>query len=152
MSLPNLSGTGRLTADPELRISPNGVSVTKVSLAFNSRKKTDDGKWIDDQVFYIRGVVFRDQAEHVAESLAKGDLVVVSGRLSTRQWTATDESGAESKQSMPELLIDSIGPSLQFANAKVRKMARTSGTGGVPAEEDPFVTASASPATDNPPF
>jgi single-stranded DNA-binding protein len=51
MSLPTMTGVGRATADPELRFAPSGTPVAKVNLAFNSRKKDQQGNWVDDQVF-----------------------------------------------------------------------------------------------------
>jgi len=154
MSLPTLSGTGRLTADPELRFAPSGTAVCKVNLAFNSRRRNDRGEWEDADVLFVSGTVFKEVAENVAESLRKGDEVVVSGRLKTRSY----ETKEGEKRSVTELVIDSIGPSLRFAQAKVQKMGRSS-SGGAPAPSgDPWASAvpasaGAPPEPDgNPPF
>ncbi len=138
--LPNLFGTGRLTADPELRFIPSGDAVTKVRLAFNSRKKVD-GEWVDGDVLFIDGTVWRQAAENAAESLQRGDEVVVTGRVKTRSWETDDGQ----KRSMPELAIDSIGPSLRTATAKVNRVARSD----APAAADPWVSGG---SDETPPF
>lgn len=117
MSLPTLTGTARLMQDPELRFGASGGAVVKVRLAFNSRKKDpQSGEWKDDASFFIDGKAFGQSAENLAESLSRGMEVVVSGRLKTEQWEKDGE-----KRSAPALLIDSIGPSLRGATAKVSK-------------------------------
>lgn len=142
MSLPTLSGTGRATADAELRIAASGTPVCKVNLAFNSRKKDANGNWVDDQVFFVTATAFKSLAEHVAETVTKGVEVVVTGRLATRQWE--DKEG--NKRSTAELLIDSIGPSLAFATATVTKAPKDGGQQrGTAAANDPW-------ASDEPPF
>lgn len=128
--LPTLSGTARLTADPELRFSPSGVAVVKVGLAFNSRRRNQAGEWEDGDVFFVSGTTFKEHAEHIAESLWRGTEVVVTGRLKTHSW---EDRASGQKRSTPELLIDTIGPSLRFATAKVSKAERpdtVSGRGG----------------------
>jgi single-strand DNA-binding protein len=57
--------------------------------------------------------VWRDQAEHAAESLSKGSRVVVVGRLQQRSWTAEDGSA----RSVPEVVAQELGPSLRWATA-----------------------------------
>lgn len=129
MSLPNLSGVGRLTADPTLRFAASGTAVVEVSLAFNSRKRDQAGNWVDGDTFYVRGKAFKQLAENVAETLVKGMEVNVSGRLLTEQWQ--DKNSGE-KRSATGLLIDSIGPNLAYATAAVTK---TSNGGGSRASE-----------------
>jgi single-strand DNA-binding protein len=166
MSLPILSGVGRLTEAPELRFTSSGKAVCKVRLAFNSRRKNQQtNEWEDADVYYVDGSVWGEEAEHVAESLDRGHEVFVSGRLKTRQY----ETREGEKRTATDLAIDAIGPTLKYATAKVQKMARASGSGGRSSaprggsNEDPW--ASAAPASgfggrpassgfgdDNPPF
>jgi single-strand DNA-binding protein len=147
MSLPTMSGTGRLTAEPELRFTPAGMAVCKLRFAFNSRKKNDAGEWVDGDVFYIDGTVFKDEAEHVSESLTKGAEVVVTGRIKTRKYTDKDGN----PRSINELMVDSVGPSLKYASAKVAKMQRSNGN----TAEDAWANASPVKTNnfdDEPPF
>ena len=65
-------------------------------------------------------IVWRDQAEHAAESLAKGSRVVVVGRLQQRTWTA--EGG--SARSTLEVVAEELGPSLRWATATTTRTTR----------------------------
>lgn len=146
MALPILSGTARLTADPELRFGPSGTAVAKLNLAFNSRRKNQQtGEWEDGDVLFVGGTLFADQAEAAAEHLLRGAEVAVSGRLKTRQW----ETKEGEKRSTVELLIDSIGPTVRGLSKKSDRAKPTTAKPG----EDPWAT----PATgggfgDEPPF
>jgi single-strand DNA-binding protein len=117
MSLPTVTGVGRLIDAPELRFSASGGAVLKVRLAFNSRKRDESGQWVDDASFFVTGTLFGRAAENAAESLDRAMEVVVTGRLKTESWETRDGE----KRSGPSLLIDSIGPSLRYATAKVTK-------------------------------
>ena len=144
MSLPVVTIEGRMVADPELRFAPSGIAVAKFRLVASSRKKNESGEWVDDRTLWINVTSFKQLAEHVAESLGKGDLVVCTGRLQTDEWTT--ESGE--KRSQTALVADTVGASLQFRTIKhgEGQVARSSGqqandpwaaTGGQ-AEEPPF--------------
>ncbi|MCW6003916.1 single-stranded DNA-binding protein [Micromonospora sp. CPCC 205371] len=150
MSLPIMTGTGRLIEDPELRFTPSGKAVAKVRLAFNSRKKNPQTQeWEDDKAFFINGTVWGQEAENLAESLQRGVEVVVTGRLETRSY----ETREGEKRSVVELQVDSIGPTLKFATAKLQRMSRSSGGGrasggsGGGGFDDPWASSSsATPA------
>ncbi|MEV0090400.1 single-stranded DNA-binding protein [Streptomyces sp. NPDC050738] len=123
--LPTIHGVGRLTADPELRFTPSGKAVCSVSLAFNSRRLNQQTQqWEDADVFYVRGSAWEGLGEHVAETLAKGMEVLVSGEVRTESWEKDGQ-----KHERTGLLIRSIGPSLTFATAVVTKAA-ANGNGG----------------------
>jgi single-strand DNA-binding protein len=123
-----MSGTGRLTEDPSLRYSASGTAVLTVNLAFNARRfDKDQQQWVDGDVFFVRATAFKQLAESAAESLSRGDEVVVTGRLKTEQWD--DRSGGV-KRSATALLLDSIGPNLALATAKVSRVSRSGGSGG----------------------
>jgi single-strand DNA-binding protein len=66
-------------------------------------------------------VVWRDQAEHAAESLTKGSRVVVLGKLQQRTWTAEDGSA----RSTVEVVADELGPSLRWATATTTRTTRS---------------------------
>ncbi len=80
---------GRLTADPELRYTTNGVAVATFTLASDRGRKRDDGSKATD---FINVVAWRARAEFAAQYLTKGRLVVVEGRLESRTYTANDGS------------------------------------------------------------
>jgi single-strand DNA-binding protein len=127
MSLPTISGVGRLTADPELRYAANGTAVATANLAFNERRRDESGNWVDGDVFFVRATAFKTLAENMVETLEKGTEVHVSGRLKTEQWT---DKNSGDKRSAVALILSAIGPNLAFATAKVAKVSRSSDGGG----------------------
>ena len=67
-------------------------------------------------------IVWRDQADHAAQSLSKGGRVVVVGRLQQRSWTAEDGSAG----SVVEVVAEELGPSLRWATATTTGATRSS--------------------------
>lgn len=78
---------GRLTADPEIRYTPDGTAVGRFSLAVQ-RPKRSDGQ--DPGADFIDIVIWRRLAEVVAEHLSKGSLVAVEGRIQVRSYQSQD--------------------------------------------------------------
>ena len=76
---------GNLTADPEIRIMPNGEQVANFSIALNERYKAKDGNIVEN-VEYVRIVLYRRLAEIAWKYLHKGSQVYIEGRLKTRKW------------------------------------------------------------------
>ena len=102
--------TGNLTDDPELRFTPNGVAVANFRLAVDQRVWDTDG-WKDGESSYFRVNVWRDQAEHVSRSLHKGARCVVVGRLKSRSW----ETPEGQRRSAVEVDAEEVGMSMRFA-------------------------------------
>ncbi|MFI1196873.1 single-stranded DNA-binding protein [Micromonospora sp. NPDC020750] len=118
---------GNLTDDPELRFTPSGAAVAKFRVASTPRfMDKASGEWKDGEPLFLACTVWRQAAEHVAESLQRGARVIVSGRLRQRSY----ETREGEKRTVIELEVDEIGPSLRYATAKVQKMSRSSGGGG----------------------
>jgi len=80
---------GNLGRDPEFKFSQNGVAVAKFSLAVTERIN-DNGSWKDGSTTWYSVVCFRQLAEGVAETLRKGDRVVVAGKVKQRSYTRED--------------------------------------------------------------
>lgn len=78
---------GRLTRDPEMRITPSGVAITRFTLAVNRSFKDASGEQKAD---FINIVAFRKQAENVANYVKKGSLVGVDGRIQTGSYEGQD--------------------------------------------------------------
>lgn len=78
---------GRLTKDPDLRYTPNGVAVATFTLAVNRTFTNQQGEREAD---FINCVIWRKQAENVANFLKKGSLAGVDGRLQTRNYEGQD--------------------------------------------------------------
>jgi single-strand DNA-binding protein len=83
-----------------------------------------DGEWRDGDTSFLRVNVWRSQAEHLADSLSKGDRVMVTGRLRQRSWETPDGD----KRSVTEVEADEVGASLKWATAKVER-AQSRGNG-----------------------
>ena len=118
---------GNLTDDPELRFTPSGAAVAKFRIASTPRTlDRQSGEWKDGEPLFLACNIWRDAAEHVAESLTRGSRVIVQGRLRQRSY----ETREGEKRTVYELEVDEIGPSLRYATAKVQKMSRSGGSGG----------------------
>ncbi|WP_405931009.1 single-stranded DNA-binding protein [Streptomyces sp. NBC_00827] len=123
---------GNLAADPELRFTPSGAALVKFSVASTPRRYDKaSGQWQDGTAMFLRCTAWRDLAQHIAESLTKGTRVVVTGRLRQHNWK-TDQG---ENRSMLGLEVDDIGPSLQFATAKVERVQRNGATNSGPAND-----------------
>jgi single-strand DNA-binding protein len=109
---------GNLVDDPELRFTPAGAAVAKFRIASTPRRfnKTTN-EWEDGDSLFLTCSVWRQAAENVAESLARGTRVIVQGRLKQRSY----EDGQGVKRTVYELDVDEVGPSLSRATAKVVK-------------------------------
>ncbi|MEF3322289.1 single-stranded DNA-binding protein [Gulosibacter sp. GYB002] len=123
----NLTLVGNLTADPELRYTPNGVAVANFTVASTSRVfDRQAGEWRDGDALFLRCTVWREFAEHVASSVQRGARVIVQGRLKQRSY----ETEQGDKRTVIELEVEELGPSLRYATAQVTKAgATTSGSG-----------------------
>ena len=129
---------GNLTDDPELRFTPSGAAVAKFRIASTPRTlDRQSGEWKDGEPLFLACNIWRDAAEHVAESLQRGARVIVQGRLRQRSY----ETREGEKRTVYELEVDEIGPSLRYATAKVQRMNRSGG--GAAASARPTVVAAA---------
>ena len=124
MAAPTVTVVGRLTADPELRFTPSGDAVVNFTVASNDSYKKND-EWVDKPAVFLRANAWRDLAENVAESLSKGDEVIVVGKLAQRDFETRDGE----KRTVVELEVQTIGPSLRAVSATLQK-AEKAGAGG----------------------
>jgi single-strand DNA-binding protein len=108
----SVSFAGNLTEAPELRHTEGGIARATFRVAVSGRG--------DQEASFFTVVVWRDQAEHAAASLAKGSRIVVIGRLQQRSWTA--ENG--SARSTVEVVAEELGPSLRWATATMTRAGR----------------------------
>jgi len=112
MTEPSVSFAGNLTDDPEVRYTESGIARAMFRVAVSGRR--------DQEASFFTVIVWRDQAEHAAQSLSKGSRVVVVGRLQQRAWTAEDGSG----RSVVEVLAEELGSSLRWATAITTRATR----------------------------
>ena len=110
---------GNLVEDPEVRFTNTGIPVANLRVAVTHRVQ-QDGQWRDGDTSFFKVNVWRGQAENLAESLSKGDRVMVTGRLRQRSW----ETPEGDKRSVTELEADEVGASLKWATAKVERTSQ----------------------------
>ena len=123
---------GNITRDPELRFTPSGQATATFGLAVNRRWQNRQTQEWEEATSFFDVVCWRDLADNVSESLAKGSRVIVTGRLEQRSW----ETQEGDKRSKVEVVADEVGPSLRWATAEVKKTDRRgpdSGGSGAPA-------------------
>jgi single-strand DNA-binding protein len=117
---------GNVTREPELRYTAAGQAMAKFGLAVNRRWQNRQTNAWEESTSFFDVVAWREMAENVGESIAKGTRVVVTGRMEQRSY----ENQAGEKRSAVELVADEIGPSLRWATAKVvRNERRSDGDG-----------------------
>lgn len=145
---------GNLTADPELRFTPSGAAVASFTVASTPRQYKD-GEWVDGEALFMRCSAWRQLGENTAESLRRGDRVIVVGRLKQRSYDTREGE----KRTVVELDADEVGPSVKFKTAQVTQTSRASsdasGWSDRKPADDPW--ASSAPAasggfSDEPPF
>lgn len=113
---------GNLTSDPELRFTPSGSAVANFTIASTPRTfDKNSNEWKDGETLFLRSSVWREAAENVAETLAKGMRVIAQGRLKSRSY---EDKKDGQKRTVIELEVDEIGPSLTYASAKVQRTQR----------------------------
>ena len=108
-----VSFAGNLTDDPEVRHTESGIARAVFRVAVSGRR--------EQEASFFTVIVWRDQAEHAAQSLTKGSRVVVLGRLQQRTWTAEDGSA----RSTVEVVAEELGASLRWATATTTRTTRS---------------------------
>ena len=108
-----VSFAGNLTDDPEVRHTESGIARAMFRVAVSGRR--------EQEASFFTVIVWRDQAEHAAQSLAKGSRVVVMSRLQQRSWSAEDGNA----RSVVEVVADELGPSLRWATATTTRATRS---------------------------
>lgn len=115
----SITVNGFVGTKPTLHRSDGGVEWTTFRVASTRRLRDPrSGEWSDGQTLWFTVKSFRAGARHVAESLAQGDPVVVTGRLSTEEWT--DKEGKDRWQ----LVIDAhgVGPDVTRGLARFTRV------------------------------
>lgn len=133
----NVTLVGRLTRDPELRYTPQNQAVTTFSLAVNRQFKNANG---DREADFINCVIWRQQAENLANWAKKGALIGITGRIQTRNY--------ENQQGQRVYVTEVVADSFQMLESRQER-------GNVPTPP-PSVTQSnqkqSSPADSHDPF
>jgi len=95
---------GNLGKDPEIKYTPSGTAVAKITLATNERFKDKGGEW-QDRTEWHNVVLWQRLAEIAGEYLKKGSKVYIEGRLQTRSW---DDKNTNQKRYMTEVVANDL--------------------------------------------
>lgn len=120
---------GNLTRNPELRYTAAGTAVASFGIAWNRKDK--DGSEV---VSFFDVTCWRDLAEHVAESLTKGNRAVVFGRIEQDTWTTDDGE----KRSKVKVVADDVAASMRWSPVSVVRDARGQQQPKFAAGQEPF--------------
>jgi single-strand DNA-binding protein len=143
MSLPTTTAIGRLTAEPELRFTPGGKAVINFSIASNARRKNaQTQEWEDGDKIFLRGAVWDQVAENIAESaLIKGAEVIAIGELKQREYEHDGQ-----KRTVVEMNVRHFAVEItQFQTVEAHRREKVAAGG------DPWGSTPSS-FTDEPPF
>lgn len=91
---------GRLTADPELRQTPQGTSVVRFTVAVDRRYRKEGSQQAD----FITCVAWRQQAEFICRYFSKGKLIGIDGQIQSRSWDGQDGK----RQYATEVMVDNV--------------------------------------------
>lgn len=146
----SITVNGFVGTKPTLHRSPSGVEWTTFRVASTRRVRDPrSGEWSDGQTLWFTAKSFRTGARNVAESLAPGDPVVVSGRLSTEDWV--DKDGKDRWQLVID--VNAVGPDVTRGLARFTRVVDRSeadGTAGQgPESDDPWAAATDGRAADD---
>ncbi len=117
---------GRLTRDPEMRQTQNGVAVCSFSIAVN-RRFAKDGQQNAD---FINCTAWRQQAEFICKYFGKGSMISVVGNLQSRSW----ENQEGKRQYATDVVVDEV----YFTGSKTESHTQVTDGGFAPQEKDPF--------------
>ncbi len=133
---------GNLTRDPELRYTPSGVAIARITLAINRSWRTETGE-MKEEVTFVDVDAFRKQAEAISQYLKKGRPMLVEGRLKLDQW---EDKQTGQKRSRLGVVLENF----QFLDSASRSSEDHGGTGNAarprPAAQVP-PTQSPAPST-----
>jgi len=110
---------GNLTGDPEHGTGETGTEYSRFTVAVNDRKlNATTGVWEDAGTVFHRVVVFDKQSRNVADSLRRGDNVLVAGEL--RFGSYIDKETGNSRETR-DIVADNVGASLKFTGVEISR-------------------------------
>lgn len=116
--LPIITGEFGVVADPELKFSDKGNAWMRIRAAAKDRVRDANGQWADGPAMFIDVIIMGKSAEHLMESVAKGDSIMVIGKLEQTEWT--DNEG--NKKTSLRIRAEEIGVSTRWNPAKTPKL------------------------------
>ena len=123
----NVTLVGRLVASPDLRKTPNNVSILQGTLAVNRNFKNENGEREAD---FINVVLWRQAAENLANWAKKGSLVGVTGRIQTRNY--------DNQQGQRVYVTEVVADRFQLLESKGDNQGQTQQQNAAPRNNNPF--------------
>ncbi len=129
----SLSTRGLVATVPNHIVTTEGLPITSFRLAASQRKfNRSTQSWENGETNWYTVTAFRQLAINIAACVAKGDRIVVSGRLSVRDWESGDRSGT-----VVEIDADAVGHDLTWGTATYSRTVKRSEPGEKPASTEP---------------
>jgi single-strand DNA-binding protein len=136
---------GNLGKDPEIRTTPNGMTVATFSLATAERAKDSTGNWVDKTEWHNL-VAFQRTAEIIRDYVKKGSQIFVEGKLQTRSW---DDKESGQKKYRTEILVNELTLLGGGAGGGARSEGSSSGSyGGSKSSSSSSSSYAQAPAND----
>ena len=139
---------GNLGKDPEVKYTPSGTPVARLTLATNERFKDKEGQW-QDRTEWHNVVLWQRLAEIAGEYLKKGSKVYIEGKLQTRSW---DDKQTNLKRYMTEVVANDIvllGGRGESGESGAYSRAAAAGSNFDQRTAEPEPAAASSPITDD---
>lgn len=140
MNETSITIVGNVTSDIKTRRTAEGHRVVSFRVASNERRfDKESGDWVDGGRLFVNVTCWRRLANGVSMSLSKGDPVIVTGRLYTRDYELEGQ-----KRSVTEMLATAVGPDLSRCAAellRVRRPAAEAAAGEVGADAEAVAAA-----------
>jgi single-strand DNA-binding protein len=129
---------GNLTRDPELRYTPKGMAVARITLAVNRTFSSGEGGEKKEEVSFVDVDVWGKQAEIISQYMKKGRPLLVEGRLKQDSW---EDKNTKQKVSKLKVVLETF----TFLDSGNR-----GGEGGAPARPSAPAPAASAPAAESP--
>lgn len=140
---------GNLVADPELRFTSSGVACTNFTVAATSKRfSKESGQFEDGDSVFLKCTAWRGLAENIAESLHRGQHVIVQGHVVQRSF----ETKQGEKRSVVEVQVMEVGASLRWGTAVVTKKGSSPSSAGFTSQGSAPAAQSWGGVVDAPPF
>jgi len=115
-----LTIVGNVVREPELKFLNSGIALLRFSIADNQKKANGE-----EEAHFFDCVAWRELAENLAESINKGQRVIVHGKLKQDRWETTEGD----KRSKIEITVETAGHCLKFQTAAAQKAQRENASG-----------------------
>ncbi|MDE7105348.1 MAG: single-stranded DNA-binding protein [Ruminococcus sp.] len=130
---------GRLTADPELRQSQNGVSVCRFTVAVNRRFKNANGEYDAD---FLSCTAWRQTAEFISRYFNKGSMIAIEGTLRTGSYQ--DKNHPDVTHYTTDILVENVeftgSKSENTTNSQAQSVVQKAGSLGIPSDFEELIS------------